>query len=926
MAVTASKRYLDESVFINGKNSIYNLRDAFDLYAYIDAVAEDAGYLTSAAAGGNTIYNSDDVLLAARDIGMGGFDLDFVGSIGSTTIAATGNLTTPQLSINGVWNVVEVGGNLEFQLGGTPMLTIANGDVILNNKLTVPGLIDPTGIIFVEEDPVNVPTGVGKSAVFVADGSGGTRANELYYKNDVGSLVVPIGEEVSTLRSLIGGAEWSADLGIFAGGTIQDNVDIPTALQDLETAVENAGSPTTDFATDTDVGPAAAGEPTLAEIEAWAAATLPNPTTNSMVRYTGTDTAGDPTTYLYWVDVNGDAEELQSPATAIALLDEDDMASDSDTQVPSQQSVKAYVDGEVIQIGAGAPGNGGVTAYKVGQLYFATATLNWYHATTASTNPYTSPAGSVWALMPFGKATQHADATGVGAAITASPTDLEISTWASTNSHIDKFIYYTGNDLTGSPATYFYYVDINGRVDLLRSPGSSVVNDLTTGGVADALSAEQGKNLATALGLTTGDVDYGTFTGTALADNQTAKALFQAIETFLENVSTTLGVALTGTDLGTFTGNVITDNVDLLTALQEIETFIENIPTREQTVVADITARDAQTGVETGDLTYVVDASADATVTLGAALYVWDGAAYAKVAEFESMDLDLSHIIEDWATATAIVDKQVVVSPNEEIYRSDSARTTGGAWNATEEAFFTKLSWKPNNRAFADETTVAPATGGTPLLSEIQTFVTTTEIIDSLVYYTGTDTSTDTPTYVYVVDQAGVATLVNSPSAPLLDEDDMVSDSATDAPSQQSVKAYVDTNIVQVGAGSPADGVTTAAFVGQFYFDVTNRVMWDATTASTNPYAAATGSVWRKYSREKTRVTVVPTAQNTLADLVVPPAIPADVFVMIDGAYDYDGQITVDAAGVVTVAATFEATYGTPLETYNKVSFIYYAD
>jgi len=55
--------------------------------------------------------------------------------------------------------------------------------------------------------------------------------------------------------------------------------------------------------------------------------------------------------------------------------------------------------------------------------------------------------------------------------------------------------------------------------------------------------------------------------------------------------------------------------------------------------VADITARDALTGLSTGDRVFVVDASADATVDAGWAIYVWRGAAFTKVAEEEGLDV-----------------------------------------------------------------------------------------------------------------------------------------------------------------------------------------------------------------------------------------------------------------------------------------------
>ena len=58
--------------------------------------------------------------------------------------------------------------------------------------------------------------------------------------------------------------------------------------------------------------------------------------------------------------------------------------------------------------------------------------------------------------------------------------------------------------------------------------------------------------------------------------------------------------------------------------------------------VADIAARDALTANQRDGLIFVLDASADTTVTLGSAQYVWDGDSWEKIGERESLDLDLT--------------------------------------------------------------------------------------------------------------------------------------------------------------------------------------------------------------------------------------------------------------------------------------------
>jgi len=72
----------------------------------------------------------------------------------------------------------------------------AAGSVVVNGKLTVTGLIDPTGVIF---DEAGTPTvAPNKGGLFVSDGTGGLEQNEPYYKNDAGNdrriLHVPAGD------------------------------------------------------------------------------------------------------------------------------------------------------------------------------------------------------------------------------------------------------------------------------------------------------------------------------------------------------------------------------------------------------------------------------------------------------------------------------------------------------------------------------------------------------------------------------------------------------------------------------------------------------------------------------------------------------------------------------------------------------------
>jgi hypothetical protein len=90
------------------------------------------------------------------------------------------------------------------------------------------------------------------------------------------------------------------------------------------------------------------------------------------------------------------------------------------------------------------------------------------------------------------------------------------------------------------------------------------------------------ESIYTALGISYGDTDMGTFTGDIITDNVATKVALQELETELvdtrqnvDDLITLSGVAENATDLGTFTGAIIPDNSDNKEAFQALETAIE---------------------------------------------------------------------------------------------------------------------------------------------------------------------------------------------------------------------------------------------------------------------------------------------------------------------------------------------------------------
>ena len=109
------------------------------------------------------------------------------------------------------------------------------------------------------------------------------------------------------------------------------------------------------------------------------------------------------------------------------------------------------------------------------------------------------------------------------------------------------------------------------ELDSLGELANAIQND------PDFLTTLQGKDTAllAAIGIAANEQNIGELTTVELPDNETVKALFEAVGEAARRLREGLGVAQGSSDLGTFTGTVITDNSSVKTALQELETFSE---------------------------------------------------------------------------------------------------------------------------------------------------------------------------------------------------------------------------------------------------------------------------------------------------------------------------------------------------------------
>ena len=123
----------------------------------------------------------------------------------------------------------------------------------------------------------------------------------------------------------------------------------------------------------------------------------------------------------------------------------------------------------------------------------------------------------------------------------------------------------------------------------------------------------------------------------------------------------------------------------------------------------------------------------------------------------------------------------------------DSYATHAGKYlvvNNTEDGIeFVATGVSGNARVFVSETALAPLVAGEPTIDEIETFAANGSHINTLLYYTGTAASTDAIKYVYWIDNAGNATMIEDKQ---LSAEDIAYDNTTSFLTATNVQSAID--------------------------------------------------------------------------------------------------------------------------------------
>lgn len=307
--------------------------------------------------------------------------------------------------------------------------------------------------------------------------------------------------------------------------------------------------------------------------------------------------------------MNSDA----STASMSFVIDEDNMASDSATKVPTQQSVKAYVDAAVTSaVTYKGAYNASTNSPDLDTSPSGVLVGDMYTVTVAGTFFTTAVAVGDVLIAEVDSASTEADWTiverNLDQATTSTQGIAELATQAEVNTGTDALRIVTPDTLEDKTYGTFTGSTISDNGTL-----KAALQELETAVEVSASTTVEGNvELATQTEVNTGtdaarvvtadtleDKLYGTFTGSTISDNGTLKAALQELETAVEVSATTSvqgNVELatqaeinTGTDAsrvvtadtledktyGTFTGSIISDNGTLKAALQELETAIE---------------------------------------------------------------------------------------------------------------------------------------------------------------------------------------------------------------------------------------------------------------------------------------------------------------------------------------------------------------
>lgn len=418
---------------------------------------------------------------------------------------------------------------------------------------------------------------------------------------------------IDDIHTLTGRPDGATHMGTFTGSTINDNVTIYSALQALETAVELAEESTNISGIYTGVLGVSDGDANLGT-------------------FTGSTIADSRQVKDALQDLETKVEtKLDSSAHTKASLDvdhiintmgtgavNDDMGTFSGSTISDNQTIKQAIQEletavesaeETSAINAVYTGALGLSAGDAHFGAFSGSTITdnrdakeaiqeletAVETKLASADIPTKASLDVDHLITLSGVSAASDDLGtftgstisdnstIKASLQALETAVESAEESQADLDIDHLVTLTGMASGSDHLSTFTGTTINDNVTIqaaLQALETAVENAEETTAINSVYTG--------ALGLSSGDSHFGTFTGSTIADNRKAKQALQDLETAVEtktsatqaslhvdHIITLSGVAQASDDLGTFSGSTIADNETIKGALQDLETALE---------------------------------------------------------------------------------------------------------------------------------------------------------------------------------------------------------------------------------------------------------------------------------------------------------------------------------------------------------------
>ena len=597
----------------------------------------------------------------------------------------------------------------------------------------------------------------------------------------------------------------------FTGGT---GIDTTVSDNDISIAIDStvatlAGSQTLTNKTLT--------TPVIASLKPNGSTTLTMPAaTDQLVGRATTDTLTNKTLTAATLT----SPVLNTGVSGSAVKDEDDMSSDSATHLATQQSIKAYVDTQVTAQDLDIAGDSGTGAID---LDSETLTI----AGTAN-EIETSMSGNTLTVGLPNNVTIAGNLTVAGTQTTVSSTTVNVAdpmlSLATNNSSADAVDigFYGLYDTSGSQDLYsglFRDANDSGKWKLFKDSQAEPTTTVNTGATGYATGTLVANLEGNVTGNLTGNV-VGNVTGNA---SGTAATVTGAAQTAITSVGTLTALQVDNININ---GNTIsttggTDlNIGPVAGQQIVLDGTIEIDAGVVTGATSITST-AFVGDLTGDVTGDVTGNADTATTLATARTIagqsFDGSGNITIA---STDLSNTSAI-TLNTASQTLTNKTLTSPvlntgvsgtavkDEDNMASDSAThlatqqsikayvdSSVAAKDNTDE-----ITEGSNNLYFTDERVDdrvnALIVGGTNVTATYDdannrlTISATTGASGYDLNANDTDDLSEGSSNLYYTNARADARIANA----IKDEDNMASDSATHVPSQQSVKAYVDSQV-----------------------------------------------------------------------------------------------------------------------------------